>query len=56
MRDDRKDAMSYQVTMEAHLECKDPTSADMKACQETTASHESTETDTGNIVLDPGIV
>jgi hypothetical protein len=28
-----------------HRECEEPTSADMKACQETTVSHEATEAD-----------
>jgi hypothetical protein len=32
MRDDEKERTSLQETMEACLECKEPTSADMKVC------------------------
>jgi hypothetical protein len=33
----RKERTACQETTETCLECKEPTSADMKACQETTA-------------------
>jgi hypothetical protein len=42
-----------QETMEACLECKEPTSADMKACQKMTVCHEATEIDTEKIQPDP---
>jgi hypothetical protein len=45
-----------QEMMEAHLECKEPTSADIKACQEMTVCHELTETDTEKIQPNPRIM
>jgi glucosamine 6-phosphate synthetase-like amidotransferase/phosphosugar isomerase protein len=42
--------------METHLECQQPTSADMKAFQETIVCHESTETDAEKIQYDPRMV
>jgi hypothetical protein len=42
--------------VEAHLECEKPTSADMKACQETTTSQEATEADTENTEPDRGMM
>jgi hypothetical protein len=38
--------------VEAHLECEEPTSAEMKACQETKFCHEATKTDTEKIEPD----
>jgi hypothetical protein len=49
IRDDWKRRMSYQETTESRLECEEPISVDMKACQETTACHEAMETDTEKI-------
>jgi hypothetical protein len=41
---------------EAHSESPEPTSADMKACQETTVCHETTEADTKEIEPNPGMM
>jgi hypothetical protein len=41
---------------EAHLECEEPTSAEMKACQETKVCHEATETDIEKIEPDSGMM
>jgi hypothetical protein len=41
-KDDRKETTFCQEKTEARLECEEPTSAGMKACQETTASQEAT--------------
>jgi hypothetical protein len=40
--------------MEARLECEEPTSADIKVCQETNACHEATEADTEKTEPGPG--
>jgi hypothetical protein len=45
-----------QETTEAHVGCKEPTSADMKACQEMIVCHELTETDTEKIQPNPRIM
>jgi hypothetical protein len=42
--------------MEAHLECEEPISAEMKACQETTACHEETEADIEKIEPESGMI
>jgi hypothetical protein len=39
-----------------HRECEEPTSADMKACQETTVCHEATEADIEKIEPDSGMM
>jgi hypothetical protein len=39
-----------------HLEYEEPTSLDMKECQETTICHEPIETDTEKIQPDPGMM
>jgi hypothetical protein len=55
-KDDQKETTFCQETMEARQECEEPISADIKACQETTACHEVTETDTEKIEPDPGMM
>jgi hypothetical protein len=52
-RNNRKETMFCQETAEARVECKEPTSGDMKAYQETTACHEETERDTEKTEPDP---
>jgi hypothetical protein len=49
----RNERTACKETMGACLECEEPTPAGMKVCQETTACHEATETDTENIQADP---
>jgi hypothetical protein len=56
MRDDRKERTSCQETTEARLEFEEPTSVDMKVCQGTTACQRATETDTGKIEPDLGMM
>jgi hypothetical protein len=55
-RDDREETMPCEETMEPCLECEEPISVDMKACQGMTAWHEVTETDTEKIEPDPGMM
>jgi hypothetical protein len=45
-KDDRKETTSCQESTEARLECYEPTSGEMKACQGTTACHKVTKRDT----------
>jgi hypothetical protein len=56
MRDNRNEWTSCKEMTEAGLECEEPTSADMKVCQETTAYHEATEADTEKTEHNPGIM
>jgi hypothetical protein len=51
-----KERTPSQETTEARLECEEPNSADMKACQETTARHGATEADTEKIEPNPGMM
>jgi hypothetical protein len=55
-RDDREETMPCQETMEPRLNCEEPISEDIKACQETTACHEATEADTEQIESSPGMI
>jgi hypothetical protein len=52
----QKERMACQETIEARLVCEEPTSMDMKACQETTTCHEVTEADTEKTEPDPGMM
>jgi hypothetical protein len=52
----RNERTACQEMTEAHLECEEPASADMKACQDTTACHEVTDTDKEKIEPDPGMM
>jgi hypothetical protein len=45
-----------EAVKQTHRECEEPTSADMKACQETTVCHEATEEDIEKIELDSGMM
>jgi hypothetical protein len=71
MRAWRKEATACQDAIEAsiekmegtnlkgdpeEMECREPNSADMKACQETTACYEATEADIEKIEPDPGMM
>jgi hypothetical protein len=53
-RDDREVTVSCQEMMEPRLECEEPVSEDIKACQETTTCHEATEGGTEKTEPDPG--
>jgi hypothetical protein len=55
-RDDREETMSCQEVMEPRLECEEPISEDIKACQEKTACHEATETHMEKTEPDPGMM
>jgi hypothetical protein len=52
----RKETTSCQGTKEARLNSEKPISADMKACQETTAWYEATERDTEKTESDQGMM
>jgi hypothetical protein len=53
LRECRRETMACRETTEARLGCEDPNSADIKACQETTAYHEATEADIEKTEPDP---
>jgi cytochrome c2 len=52
----REERTACQETTVAHLECEEPTSANMKVYQETTACHKVTEAHTEKIEPDLGMM
>jgi hypothetical protein len=55
-RDDGEVTMSCQEKLEPRLECDEPISEDIKACQEMTTCHEAMEEDTEKIESYPGMM